>query len=67
MTILYVGHIIIHAMWKHKMDPDTQSIPYLTALGDFLGTLLLWAAFIFLRAIGHEYKGRPEDIVVFLV
>lgn len=60
MGILYIGHVIIHAMWKFKMDPDTSAIPYLTALGDFIGSALLLVAFIFLRAIGHEYKGRPD-------
>lgn len=68
MSILYIGHVIIHAMWKYKMDPDTAAIPYLTALGDFLGTALLLVAFMFLRAIGHEYIGRgPDDLVTFLI
>jgi Divalent cation transporter len=45
-------------MWKFKIDPDTSSIPYLTALGDLFGSCLLLGAFAFLRFINHEYEGR---------
>ncbi|KAG5668150.1 hypothetical protein PVAND_016102 [Polypedilum vanderplanki] len=55
MLLLYIAHVMIHAMWKYKIDPDSAAIPYLTALGDLLGSSLLLVAFIFLRAIGHEY------------
>ncbi|KAJ8951426.1 hypothetical protein NQ318_006855 [Aromia moschata] len=40
------------SMWKHGVDPDNSAIPYLTALGDLLGTLLLGTAFQFLYIIG---------------
>lgn len=62
MTLLYIAHIIIHAMWKWKIDPDNSAIPYLTALGDLLGSSLLLLAFWFLRAIGHEYAAEQEEI-----
>ncbi|GAB0088411.1 hypothetical protein DMENIID0001_028160 [Sergentomyia squamirostris] len=55
--LLYVAHIIIHAMWRWKIDPDNSSIPYLTALGDLSGTSLLLIAFIFLTSIGRPYQG----------
>ncbi|XP_053973537.1 solute carrier family 41 member 1-like isoform X1 [Hylaeus volcanicus] len=55
MLLLYVAHIIIHAMWRHKIDPDNSAIPYLTALGDLTGTLFLAVAFWFLRTIHEEY------------
>lgn len=55
-----IAHVIIHAMWKFKIDPDTCSIPYLTALGDLFGSALLLGAFAFLRFIGSEYEGRPN-------
>lgn len=41
-------------MWKKKIDPDNSAIPYLTALGDFLGTSLLAIAFWFLYSIGDK-------------
>lgn len=58
MLLLYIAHVIIHAMWRFKIDPDSSSIPYLTALGDFLGSSLLLLAFMFLRYIGHQYEER---------
>jgi solute carrier family 41 len=53
--------VIIHAMWKYKIDPDTSSIPYLTALGDLFGSTLLLGAFAFLRLIHREYEGRSVE------
>nr|XP_033338231.1 solute carrier family 41 member 1-like isoform X1 [Megalopta genalis] len=58
MLLLYVAHIIIHAMWRHKIDPDNSAIPYLTALGDLTGTMFLAAAFWFLINIHQEYAGK---------
>ncbi|XP_043253215.1 solute carrier family 41 member 1-like [Colletes gigas] len=55
MLLLYVAHIIIHAMWRHKIDPDNSAIPYLTALGDLTGTMFLAMAFWFLKSIHQEY------------
>ncbi|XP_017485851.1 PREDICTED: solute carrier family 41 member 1, partial [Rhagoletis zephyria] len=55
MLLLYIAHVIVHAMWKWKIDPDNSSIPYLTALGDLLGSSLLALAFIFLLSINQEY------------
>ncbi|XP_031846336.2 solute carrier family 41 member 1 [Nomia melanderi] len=55
MLLLYVAHIIIHAMWRHKIDPDNSAIPYLTALGDLTGTMFLAIAFWFLIEIHQEY------------
>ncbi|XP_050450868.1 solute carrier family 41 member 3 isoform X1 [Cataglyphis hispanica] len=51
MVLLYVAHIIIHAMWRYKIDPDNSAIPYLTALGDLSGSLLLALAFFFTHSI----------------
>lgn len=55
MFLLYVAHIIIHAMWRYKIDPDNSAIPYLTALGDLSGSLLLALAFTFIYAINKPY------------
>lgn len=57
--LFYIGHVMIHTMWRFKIDPDSASIPLLTALADLLGSMLLLGAFAFLRAIGQEYQGRP--------
>lgn len=63
MILLFIAHVMIHAMWRYKIDPDSSSIPYLTALGDLLGSSLLLLAFVFLRSIGREYEERPDQIL----
>lgn len=40
-ALLYIAFIMIHWMWKRKIDPDNSAIPYLTAMGDLLGISLL--------------------------
>ncbi|XP_076262571.1 solute carrier family 41 member 1-like [Rhynchophorus ferrugineus] len=56
MILLYVAHLMVHTMWKYKIDPDNSAIPYLTAMGDLLGSTLLLLAFMFLRSINQEYN-----------
>ncbi|XP_074691734.1 solute carrier family 41 member 3 isoform X3 [Strix aluco] len=43
--LLYVADLIVHLMWRKALDPDNFSIPYLTALGDLLGTGFLAVCF----------------------
>ncbi|KAI3357197.1 hypothetical protein L3Q82_015654 [Scortum barcoo] len=43
--LLYIADLIIRVMWRLNMDPDNFSIPYLTALGDLLGTGFLALCF----------------------
>ncbi|KAF4533461.1 hypothetical protein B566_EDAN001188 [Ephemera danica] len=51
-ALLHIAFILIHWMWKRRIDPDNSAIPYLTALGDLLGISLLAAAFKFLYLVG---------------
>ncbi|CAF0726278.1 unnamed protein product [Didymodactylos carnosus] len=46
--LLYLAQWFVTFVWKHKRDPDNVCIPYLTAIGDLLGTGLLACAFIIL-------------------
>lgn len=55
LCLLYFAYILIHTLWHYKIDPDSSAIPYLTALGDFFGSLFLLFGFMFLRAINYEY------------
>ncbi|XP_047364997.1 solute carrier family 41 member 3-like isoform X2 [Vespa velutina] len=64
MLLLYIAHVIIHAMWRHKIDPDNSAIPYLTALGDLTGTMFLALAFWFLTSIHQEYRSCEDLDVV---
>uniref|UniRef100_A0A182YQH0 SLC41A/MgtE integral membrane domain-containing protein n=1 Tax=Anopheles stephensi TaxID=30069 RepID=A0A182YQH0_ANOST len=63
MLLLYIAHVIIHLMWKWKIDPDNSAIPYLTALGDLFGSSFLMLAFLFLRSIGHPYGEKSTETV----
>lgn len=56
--LLYIAQIMITCMWKAGIDPDNSAIPYLTAIGDLLGTFLLGIAFQFLYLIGD----RDSDV-----
>ncbi|KAJ2940986.1 hypothetical protein O0L34_g13112 [Tuta absoluta] len=55
MVLLYLAYVLIHLMWKKKKDPDNAAIPYLTALGDLLGSVFLGLAFVILSIFGMEY------------
>lgn len=54
VVLLYVAHCMVHWMWRQGVDPDNSAIPYLTALGDLIGTGLLAAAFQLLYVIGDR-------------
>lgn len=56
--LLYIAQVLTLSMWKAGVDPDNSAIPYLTAIGDLLGTMLLGVAFQFLYLIGD----RDSDV-----
>ncbi|OBS76622.1 hypothetical protein A6R68_16923 [Neotoma lepida] len=59
-TLLCIADWMVHRFWRKGKDPDSFSIPYLTALGDLLGTALLALSFHFLWLIGD----RDGDLLV---
>lgn len=54
LLLLCIADWMVHSMWRSGKDPDSFSIPYLTALGDLLGTALLAVSFHFLWLIGDQ-------------
>ncbi|XP_051976635.1 solute carrier family 41 member 2-like [Xyrauchen texanus] len=52
--LLCIADWMVHSIWKSGKDPDSFSIPYLTALGDLFGTALLALSFHFLWVIGDQ-------------
>ncbi|KAK5608203.1 hypothetical protein CRENBAI_002596 [Crenichthys baileyi] len=54
LLLLCIADWMVHSMWQSGKDPDSFSIPYLTALGDLLGTALLALSFHFLWLIGDQ-------------
>lgn len=59
--LLCCAHWMVFAMWRGGIDPDNASIPYLTALGDFLGGALLLTAFEILFQTDGENILRLGD------
>ncbi|KAM9758741.1 LOW QUALITY PROTEIN: solute carrier family 41 member 1-like [Menidia menidia] len=45
VVLLHVAVLMVRWLWRRRLDPDSYSIPYLTALGDLLGTGLLALSF----------------------
>lgn len=52
--LLYIANWMVHFIWRKGDDPDNVAIPYLTALGDLLGTGFLAVAFHILYLIGDR-------------
>ncbi|KAI6207154.1 Solute carrier family 41 member 1 [Aphelenchoides besseyi] len=52
--LLFVCQWLVALMFAWKIDPDNSVIPWLTALGDLLGTSLLYCAFLFLSYVKHD-------------
>lgn len=46
MILLYLAEVIVRLTWHQALDPDNHCIPYLTGLGDLLGTGLLALCFL---------------------
>lgn len=57
--MLCVSNVFVHWLWSRGKDPDSHSIPYLTAGGDLLGGLLLVAAFYVLTFAG-DVSAEPK-------
>merc|ERR1711936_1328034 len=60
-VLLYMCQILVYWMWKRGVDPDNAAIPYLTAIGDLLGTSLLAMAFLALEEIGDTSLDNLEE------
>ncbi|XP_055765273.1 solute carrier family 41 member 1-like isoform X1 [Salvelinus fontinalis] len=58
VILLYTADLMVRWMWRRGLDPDNYSIPYLTALGDLLGTGFLALTFrAVLLGISSGMKG----------
>lgn len=51
--LLYIAKVLTNLCWVRGIDPDTATIPYLTALGDLFGSSLLFVAFEVLLLCGQ--------------
>ncbi|KAJ8301508.1 hypothetical protein KUTeg_020495 [Tegillarca granosa] len=66
LILLYLAHWMVHFVWRLGDDPDNVAIPYLTAIGDLLGTAFLAVAFHILYLLGDKdadiSSSRQENI-----
>ncbi|XP_036767517.2 solute carrier family 41 member 3 isoform X1 [Manis pentadactyla] len=58
-VLLYLAEVLVRLTWHQALDPDNHCIPYLTGLGDLLGTGLLAICFLihWLLRSGAELGG----------
>uniref|UniRef100_A0A8D2D914 Solute carrier family 41 member n=1 Tax=Sciurus vulgaris TaxID=55149 RepID=A0A8D2D914_SCIVU len=54
--LLYLAEVTVRLTWHQALDPDSHCIPYLTGLGDLLGTGLLALCFL----LDWFLRGRAE-------
>lgn len=52
--LLKIALSFTHTLWIWGDDPDDSAIPYITAFGDLIGQILLFAAFAVLYQIGDR-------------
>lgn len=55
-VLLWATRRIVQYLWRRGMDPDSTAIPYVTALGDVLGTALLTAVFALMGPLGVDTR-----------
>ena len=58
VILLAVADWLVHKIWRCGFDPDNVAIPFLTSLGDLLGTSLLAIGFQVMWYLGD----RDEDV-----
>ncbi|XP_055882620.1 solute carrier family 41 member 1-like isoform X2 [Biomphalaria glabrata] len=54
VLLIYIATWLVPLIWVKGSDPDNVAIPYLTAIGDLLGTAFLAVAFHFLFLLGDR-------------
>ncbi|KAK0064111.1 solute carrier family 41 member 1 isoform X1 [Biomphalaria pfeifferi] len=54
VLLIYIASWLVPLIWVKGSDPDNVAIPYLTAIGDLLGTAFLAVAFHFLFLLGDR-------------
>jgi len=59
-VLLYLCQILVYSMWSKGTDPDNAAIPYLTAIGDLLGTAFLAMSFLVLQLAQDSFLENLE-------
>ncbi|KAK0425723.1 hypothetical protein QR680_009344 [Steinernema hermaphroditum] len=59
LALLFVCQFLVRLLWGYNVDPDSASIPLLTALGDLLGIALLTTTFFLVDALAPKERLPP--------
>jgi len=62
-VLLVVANQLVRFLWRCGLDPDNAAIPYVTALGDVIGSVALTGAFYALQLLG----GTPWQLPLLAV
>jgi len=60
--LLVFAHGLVGNLWRKGVDPDCAAIPYVTSVGDLVGTTCLACAFGILTLLGASPRGAAEII-----
>ncbi|CAL8095678.1 unnamed protein product [Orchesella dallaii] len=63
MILLYIAEVLVKSLWLHGIDPDNSAIPYLTAIGDLIGTGLLAKSFILMFLLGYPVDSDNNELL----
>lgn len=61
--LIQISYTLVHFLWKKGFNPDNSALPFLTALGDLIGSALLAVAFVVLMLfsdINAEISSEPN-------
>ncbi|KAJ3216339.1 hypothetical protein HK099_005908 [Clydaea vesicula] len=62
IILLYVAHHFTSFIWSKGLDPDNISLPYITAVADVLGTVLIVAALSLMKYHIGPYLKNSHNI-----
>lgn len=46
LILIQISYTLVHFLWVKGFNPDNTALPFLTALGDLIGSALLAVAFL---------------------
>ncbi|XP_074600564.1 solute carrier family 41 member 1-like [Brevipalpus obovatus] len=61
--LIQISYTLVHFLWRKGFNPDNSALPFLTALGDLIGSALLAVAFVVLMLfsdINAEISSEPN-------
>ncbi|XP_053211991.1 solute carrier family 41 member 1-like [Panonychus citri] len=57
--LIQVSYTLVHFIWRKGFNPDNSALPFLTAFGDLIGSVLLALAFTLLSGLGDVNALQP--------